>query len=54
MNRDMTYCINNDCPFKDCYRHIAQIPTKEGIYSLANFDGVCERYIKFVASEVAE
>lgn len=54
MNRNITYCINNDCPFKDCERHMAQIPTKEGVYTLANFDGVCKRYIKFVASEVAK
>lgn len=53
MSRDITYCINNNCPFKDCDKHMTYIPIKEGVYTLKAFDAVCERYIKFLASEVS-
>ena len=50
----MKYCINRHCPFKDCEKHMANIPVKEGEFTLAAFDSVCERYIRYMVSEVAE
>lgn len=51
MNKDMTYCINDICPFKDCIRHADQIKNTRGIYSFANFDSTCERYIRYLLNE---
>lgn len=46
---DRTYCSNSQCPFKKCERHLSQINKKHiknKIYiSVANFDGVCRKYI---------
>lgn len=50
----ITYCVNSDCPFKYCERHMANIQVKSGEYSFADFDSVCERYIRYLVSEVAE
>ena len=47
MNTDMTYCINKDCPFKDCERHhtqLSKLPNNTPI-SIANFANVCDRYL---------
>ena len=52
MSRDMTYCVNAECPFKDCERHSCHIDKKWQFVSLAAFDGVCRRYIDYLV-EVA-
>lgn len=49
---DIAYCINPDCPFDDCDRHIKQLEGKEGIYTFAGFDAICRRYIAWRVSEV--
>lgn len=43
-----TYCINKDCPFKDCDKHLSQLKIKEGMVNVANFDGVCDRYLFYI------
>lgn len=43
------YCINKKCPYKDCDRHISHIREKTGVYTFANLDSVCERYIRYLA-----
>ena len=55
---DITYCINGQCPFKDCERHPSKI-SKAAIQgaeyvSVANFDGVCRRYISNLVDEQKE
>lgn len=47
---DITYCINAKCPFKDCERHLRR--AKSRIVSVANFDGVCRRYIDHLMDEL--
>ena len=47
----MTYCINSECPFKDCEKHISKSRSKDKVY-VANFDGICKRYIAYVLKEV--
>ena len=54
MNYDITFCCNKKCPFKDCERHLSQVkqPAPKGYISVANFDGVCRRYIGWLVNEV--
>lgn len=51
---DKTYCVNGDCPFKECDRHKSHAPKFHGFISVANFDATCEKYISYLVSEVAE
>lgn len=50
---DITYCVNAACPFNDCERHMSRIADNcikgAGYASVTNFDGVCERYIAYLA-----
>lgn len=48
MANDTAYCINKDCPYKDCDRHISHLEGKTGTYTFANLDGVCKRYIRYL------
>lgn len=52
---DITFCVNAECPFKDCERHMSRIPDaciKGGGYvSVSDFDGVCKRYIAYLKEE---
>ena len=53
---DITYCINNSCPFKECERHPSKIAKASlqgrGYVSVANYDGVCRKYIGYLVDEV--
>ena len=51
MNRDLTYCLEPDCPFKDCERHCSRAP-KEVPISIAKLSRVCRRYIDQVIDEI--
>ncbi len=55
---DITYCINKQCPFKDCERHLSRISDAairgKGYVSVSNFDGVCRRYISYLVDLVEE
>ena len=52
---DITYCINNLCPFKECERHPSKISKAaikgKGDVSVANYDGVCRKYISYLVNE---
>lgn len=50
--RDMTFCTNKDCPFKDCERHNKHLKGVYGLVSVADFSGTCRRYISYVVKEV--
>lgn len=47
----MVYCRNNQCPFKDCDKHISKAKNLYEVY-VANFDGVCRRYISWLLDEI--
>ena len=50
---DITYCMNNCCPFTDCERHSDNAP--RGIpVSLAWMDGTCRRYIGWLVDQAKE
>ena len=46
------YCINMNCPFHDCEKHMKQLEGKGGYYTFAGFDAICRRYISWLVSEV--
>lgn len=50
--RDMTFCTNKDCPFKDCERHNKHLKGVYGLASVADFSGTCRRYISYVVDDV--
>ena len=47
--KDITYCVNAQCPFKDCERHISKAGS--GLVSVASLDGVCRRYLVQILKE---
>lgn len=52
-----TYCINADCPFKKCDKHVWQlrnIKDKTQEISVAAFDGVCRDYLSYLVSKLKE
>ena len=49
----MTYCINSECPFRDCEKHLSKSRSKGKVY-VANFDGICKRYITWMLKECEE
>ena len=51
---DMIYCVNADCPHKDCNRSANQFesdPDKRRMINTANLGGICRRYVYWVASK---
>ena len=54
MNRDITYCVNDDCPFTDCLRHMNRLKgePENVVISIANFGGVCRKYIAYLVGEL--
>lgn len=50
---DITYCENDDCPFTDCLRHMAQLRDEHEclIISVANFGGVCRQYLSSLVGD---
>lgn len=47
----MTYCINSECPFRDCEKHLSKSRSKGKVY-VANYYSTCRRYITWVLKEV--
>ena len=49
----MVYCLNKDCPFRDCENHVSKC--KVGFtYTFVDFAGVCRRYITYRVEEVTK
>lgn len=46
--KDKTYCINADCPFTECDKHLHQLKNKDGYVNVAAFDSVCSDYIYYL------
>lgn len=50
MNLNMTYCVNTDCPLRDCERHpekLKLLPVNV-VVNVADLGGVCDRYIGYL------
>ena len=47
-----TYCINGNCPFKSCKKHLKHCRSKKRKVWVANYDGVCRKYISWLVNEV--
>ncbi len=43
-----TYCINKECPFKSCEKHLKHCRAKKRKVLVANYDGVCREYISWL------
>jgi hypothetical protein len=54
--RDITYCVIMCCPFTDCERHPNELyKIEKGEYvSIADFGGVCRRYLEYLLEELEE
>lgn len=50
---DITYCMNNECPFTDCERHYNKAP-RNVLISMAWLDKTCRRYIGHLVDELAK
>ena len=51
MKKEKTYCLNVDCPFKYCNKHIYYCQNETAL--VANFDAVCKKYISYLLKECA-
>ena len=51
---EVTYCTNDDCPFRDCARHFNNLygRPRDEVVSTANLGGVCRRYIQWLVKNV--
>ena len=46
-----TYCVNSDCPFKDCDKHLSQLKKmgdQNGQVIIADLDSVCRHYMHYI------
>lgn len=46
------YCINKNCPFKSCKKHIKRCRAKTRKIWVANSDGVCKKYIRWLIDSI--
>ena len=57
MSKQKTYCVNIDCPFKKCDKHLQQlrkIKDKSQYVKVANLDSVCEDYLYYLLEEIKQ
>lgn len=57
MNNQQTYCVNADCPFKECDKHLQQlkkVKDKSEYIKVASLDGVCKDYLHYLLDEIEE
>lgn len=67
MNKNKTYCININCPFKECDKHLTQIvgvrydgESDKYVYdgnekryvNVASLDSVCEKYLGYLVDVI--
>lgn len=50
-----TYCINSNCPFTDCEKHLTKVKseTNNHVY-VASVDGVCRQYLSYLLDSIQE
>lgn len=53
---DITYCVNDGCPFRDCENHPWHLEGHDPneVHSFADLDSVCRRYIGWLAEQGVE
>lgn len=52
---DMIYCVSSDCPYKWCNKSAHQFdgdPDKRKAINTANLQGICRRYVYWVANQI--
>lgn len=51
--KDKTYCINADCPFTECDKHLHQLKNQceDEYVRVAAFDSVCRDYIGYLIDD---
>ena len=52
--KDKVYCINEDCPFTDCDKHLIQLSdvnSDDKYVTVANLDSVCRKYIGYLVNK---
>ena len=52
--KNKVYCINAQCPFKDCESHLQHLKhcnATQNDVKVSNLDGVCRRYISWLVCE---
>lgn len=49
--RDITYCLEPDCPFTECERHCSRAPRGVPV-SVASLAKVCRRFIGHLIDEI--
>lgn len=52
MYNDITYCVNIDCPFKNCEKHHTKLKGKIGAVSIADFGGTCREYMSYLVEMI--
>lgn len=52
----ITYCVNSLCPYEDCYKHLTKVKEldkeKNDAVRIADFSGVCRKYIDYLIEEL--
>lgn len=49
-----TYCINSNCPFTDCNKHLVNVKSKTNKYVyVASVDGTCRKYLSYLLDLVS-
>ena len=57
MNNQKTYCVNGNCPFKECDKHLQQLKNakdKSKYIKVASLDSVCKDYLHYLLDEIEE
>ena len=57
MSSQKTYCVNSDCPFKECDKHLQQlkkIKDKTEYVKVASLDSVCKDYLYYLLDLVSK
>lgn len=47
-----TYCINGNCPFKSCKKHLKHCRSKKRKILVDSYDSVCRDYISWLVKEI--
>lgn len=57
MNNQKTYCVNADCPFKKCDKHLQQLKKakdRSEYVKVASLDGVCKDYLHYLLDLISK
>ena len=56
MDNQKTYCVNANCPFKKCDKHLQQlkkVKDKSEYVKVASLDSVCKDYLHYLLDEIS-